>query len=102
MKIINKNTIMQLANDVLIKVDDDFITEIIADINSTINDMKVLDAIDTSLTTPMYFPHSHVFHNLRSDEQTTCLSQATVMKIAPQSENGYITIPTAASTEKDF
>ena len=101
MHIVTPLDIKQLAEEIKIKVEDQFVVDTIADINVVIAQMQIIADLETDHVEPMYFPHQHIFSSLRADTSPFVLSHATVMQLAPEQDGDYILVPNHRQQAED-
>ncbi|AXK50794.1 Asp-tRNA(Asn)/Glu-tRNA(Gln) amidotransferase subunit GatC [Spiroplasma alleghenense] len=91
-KIISPELIQELANDIMLKIDDKEAVEIFNTEQSLRKKFEKVVKINTDNVEPMYYPFEINEVGLREDEVMWTNDQKEVLKNAPSTEGDYITI----------
>lgn len=91
---LSKEKIKSLANQLMFDLTEQEIIEIQHEFNTLIEQMSLLNEIDTSEVEPMVYPFESPTTYLRVDEdEPTHLTMKQVMMNAPDAQDDYFVVP---------
>lgn len=89
---VTKEKIKKLAKSIMIDLTDQQIEKLDNDFDIILQQMELVQQINTDLVEPMHFPIETSHFTLREDKVEDMLSQSEVLQNSPESQNGYIVI----------
>ena len=90
----NKNVDLQkLANQLMFEIRDDELEQLELDFNVFLNQVDLLNKIDTTNVEPMIFPLDDITTFLRDDTKLHVLDRESLLSNAKSKDNGYFVIP---------
>lgn len=83
----------KLANQIMFDLNDEEVTSLQSDFAKMLEQMSLLDKIDTEHVEAMVYPFEAATTFLREDEVVEVLTQADALKNAPEVKEGQIIVP---------
>ena len=89
----DKAKVQELANDLMFKVNDDEINDIINEFDSLDKMISFFDSIDTENVEEMIYPIDIETTYLREDEESNTISQEDALANVKKTKQGHILVP---------
>ena len=89
----DKAKVQELANDLMFKVNDDEINDIINEFDSLEKMISFFDSIDTDNVEEMIYPIDIETTYLREDEESNTISQEDALANVKKTKQGHILVP---------
>ena len=89
----DKAKVQELANDLMFKVNDDEINDIINEFDSLDKMISFFDSIDTDNVEEMIYPIDIETTYLREDEESNTISQEDALANVKKTKQGHILVP---------
>ena len=89
----SKEKLKQLANLVMFELNDSECEELQEDFETYLNQLDLLNKIDTEGVEEMVYPFETPTVYIRDDENTYTISQEDAMKNVPNSSENYVVVP---------
>jgi aspartyl-tRNA(Asn)/glutamyl-tRNA(Gln) amidotransferase subunit C len=93
MERISKDKVMTLAKQLMLRLSDEEAENIVAEFDTLLKQMKLLDQIDTDGVSEMIYPFEEPTDFFREDIVDHVLSVEDALYNAPVEEQGYFVIP---------
>ncbi len=93
MEHINKKQVLDLANELNFTLSDQEIDEIIDEFDILVEQIGLLDHIDTEHVEPMVYPFEAPIAYLREDVVDHVLSVKDALSNAPKKKDGFVIVP---------
>lgn len=87
-----KELINELAKDIMIKLTDEEIQQILETENTIVQRFEEVKKINTDNVEPLHYPFDVENSYLREDDDSSKISQEIILKNAPSTDGDYITI----------
>lgn len=89
----NKETIKELANDIMFDVNDDEIKDIEDEFIKLDKMLELFDSIDTNGIEEMVYPFENPTTFLRDDDSSDTISQKDAMANVAKTKQGHVVVP---------
>ena len=89
---ITKEDLRLLANDIMLDLKDEELTKLSKEFDVILQQMDLVQKIDTTNVHSMHFPFELTVDYLREDEEVIVSSQTEILAAAPKTMNDYIVI----------
>ncbi len=93
MEKITKEIVYDLANQLMFSLSEKEANDIVAEFATLLNQLSLLEAIDTHNVEEMIYPFEEKTYYMREDIAIHVLSTEDVLSNAPLSKDGYFVIP---------
>ncbi len=93
MESISKEKVMTLAKQLMLRLSDEEAENIVAEFDTLLKQLNLLDQIDTTDVAEMVYPFEHPTDFFREDTVDHVLTVEDALYNAPVEEQGYFVIP---------
>lgn len=93
MEKLSKESFLKLANDIMFDLNEQEIDELTDEFDTLMQQMQLLDNIDTSSVAEMVYPFEEETTYMREDEIENILTQEETLLNARNSKDGLLVVP---------
>lgn len=93
MEKLSKSEILGLANELHFTLDDQEIYEVMDEFEVLMQQLAMIEALDTSNVTEMVYPLDSVVAIMREDNANHVLPVEAVLKNAPKTKDNFVVVP---------
>lgn len=93
MEAFNKEMLKKLSNQLMFDLNDQELNELSHEFQTYLEQIDLLDKIDTENVEPMVYPFDTATAFIREDEQTYAISSEKALSNAPNKSQDYVIVP---------